>query len=210
MLKSKLLCRRTFGKTAILLLFVFLTLAPLSLGQTQSTVFYLDEAYHPLVNLKGLQPLSKGIKAILAMYALQAGGGCQGADESGLRCRLATALGLGAQCSPEHVNLVQSWFKNGMPRMSGYRSDLFLRGLETDELRSICYKQPETATHQEIWEIIRIEKKNDTVNVDAISSWTVGSDGPSGRKRYKTVYRIDSHDIAVLSHEEVSPGQRAK
>ena len=198
-----------FGKTAILSLFVFLTLAPRSLGQTQSAAFYLDGAY-PVVNLKGLQPLSEGMKAILAMYALEVGGGCQGHDESGLRCKLATELGLGAQCSPKHLNLVHSWFKNGMPRMSGYRADLFRRGLKTDELRSICYNQPEGATYQEIWEIIRIEKKNDKVTVNAISNWTVGSDGPSGRKRYKTVYRIHSHEIAVLSHEQVSPKQRAK
>jgi hypothetical protein len=72
-------------------------------------VFYLDDRYRPVAKPERLQPLSDGTKAILAMYALQIGAGCGGrrpTDE--IHCELTTALGLGAQCSAQHISLVRT------------------------------------------------------------------------------------------------------
>jgi glutathione S-transferase len=69
--------------------------------------------------------MSEGINAILAMYALQTGGGCEGHDDAGLRCELTKSLGLGAQCSEKHLKLVRSWFKNEVPKNVKDGSDYF-------------------------------------------------------------------------------------
>jgi hypothetical protein len=194
-----------FVTIIITTLFVVLISASISFAQEQAIVFYLDKTYYPVVNLERLQPVSEGMKAILAMYALQVGGGCQGHDESGLRCILTTELGLGAQCSSQHINLVHTWFKKGIPKMSGYYSSLFGVALKSEVLQDICYNAPEGAKYQEIWEIIRVRQKDDLVFINAISSWTAGADGPTGRKRYESVYRIGPHDVSIVSHKEVSP-----
>lgn len=167
-------------------------------------VFYLDEQFRPISKLERLGPLSQGIRAILAMYALQVGGGCEGHDEMGLKCELTKSLGLGAQCSDEHLSLVRSWFKKEIPPMSGHPEHTIQRVLKSGDLQSICYNAPYTATNQVIWEIIRVKKDNDHIFVDAINRWTVSADGPSGQNRYKTEYRINADTVTVIAHEKLS------
>lgn len=205
-IKPKRAFLRRFLTIIISALFVFLISTSISFAQEQA-VFSLDKNYSPVVNLERLQPVAEGIKAILAMYALQAGGGCQGHDESGLRCILTTELGLGAQCSSQHLNLVHTWFKKGIPRMSGYHPNAFKGALKSEDLHNICYNAPEGATYQNIWEIIRVRQKDNLVFINAISDWTAGADGPSGRTRYESVYRIGPHDVSVVSHKEVAPNK---
>jgi hypothetical protein len=89
--------------------------------------------------------------------------------------------------------------------MSGYHSSLFGVALKSEVLQNICYNAPEGAKYQEIWEIIRVRQKDDLVFINAISSWTAGADGPNGRTRYESVYRIGPHDVSIVSHKEVSP-----
>lgn len=173
--------------------------------QEQVVVFYLDEQFRPVTKLERLGPLSEGIKAILAMYALQVGGGCEGRDEHGVRCVLTTSLELGAQCSERHLSLVRSWFKKELPRMHGFSDQSIQRALKSGDLHSICYNAPHTATRQVIWEIIRIKKDNNLVFVDAMSHWTAssGGDGPSGQNRYQTEYRINTDTVTVVTHKEL-------
>jgi hypothetical protein len=197
-----------FTSLIIAVLFAMLSLASMSFAEQQATVFYLDKNYNPMVNLKQIEPVSEGMKAILAMYALQVGGGCQGHDESGLRCKLTTSLGLGAQCSPQHLDIVSSWFKKSIPKMSGYPTHAIKSALKSGDLKSICYKMPEGATIQEIWEIIRVKQRDKMIFVDAISNWTVSADGPSGQIRYETVYRINAHSVTVVKHKKISVKKR--
>ena len=171
--------------------------------QKEVVVFYLDEQFRPISKLERLGPLSQGIRAILAMYALQVGGGCEGHDEMGLKCELTKSLGLGAQCSDEHLGLVRSWFKKEIPPMSGHPEHTIQRVLKSGDLQSICYNAPYTATRQVIWEIVRVNKSNDRVFVDAISHWTVGADGPGGRDRYQTEYQVDAHTVTVVAHKKL-------
>ena len=204
--KTGHLCTHRFVSIIITALFVVLISTSVSSAQQQTIVFYLDKNYHPIVDLEGLQPLTEGMKAILAMYALQVGGGCQGSDKSGLRCVLTTELGLGAQCSPEHLILVNSWFTRNMPNMTWYSTPSIKSSIESRDLQSICYHTPEGAREQQTWEIIRVKRNNNLVYIDAIGARTVSaSDGPIVHKRYKSVYRIGHHDVSIVSHEEVSP-----
>jgi uncharacterized protein len=191
-------CLKIVYETRIKELFAFITSASRSPGWTKTTVF--DWRNTPAVNLKKLQPLSEGMKAILAMYALQAGAGCEG-GKSTLRCSLIRRLGLGPQCSRKHLTLGSSGFKDGMPHMSGYHPEV-CRGASTEELRSICYKAPDSASFQETWSVIRVEKKNDMVIIHAVCSWIAR--GNHGEVRYRTVYRINRRDITVLSHHRAA------
>lgn len=165
-------------------------------------VFYLDSQYQPIVKLELLGKMSEGMKAVLAMYAFQVGGGCAGHDEHGLKCELTKSLGLGAQCSGQHLGLVRSWFTKGIPPISGYPEHSIQQALKSGDLKSICYSAPYTATRQVIWEFIRVKKENNRVFVDAISHWTASADGPGGRYQYQSEYRIGAGTIVVVAHKK--------
>jgi hypothetical protein len=188
---------------AAVLALVALSLTHVAYAEDELIVFYLDSQFRPVAKLERLGQMSEGAKAILAMYALQRGGGCEGNDQAGLKCELTKALGLGAQCSKEHLQLVKSWFKQEMPPMSGYPEQVIQRVLRSGDLESICYNQPYTATRQEVWEIIRVKREGNHFSVDAISHWTAGADGPSGKNRYSTKYRVEKNDVTTLSHRQI-------
>jgi hypothetical protein len=195
--------RRRYAAAAAVLVLAVCSLFSVSYAEPQVVVFYLDREYRPVAKLERLGKVSEGMKAILAMYALQIGGGCEGNDDQGLKCELTKALGLGAQCSKQHLNLVTAWFKREMPSMSGYPEQTIQRVLKSGELGSICYNQPYTATRQQIWEIIRVKTEKNIVSIDAISHWTASADGPSGKNRYSTTYRIDENSVAILNHRKI-------
>lgn len=173
-------------------------------GASSVLVYSLDKHYEGVVRLKPLQPLPESLKAILAMYALQKGADCRGYDESGLRCRLTTALGLGAQCSRKHVQLVRTWFASGFPNMGGYSEPSLASALQSGDLASMCYGAPEGATRQQTWLRITVRRENDLVFVDATSFWMSGVDGPTGEHRYASVYRLGPDEVGVVSHKLVS------
>lgn len=168
----------------------------------QEFVAYSNDAQ--IAQTKSLQHISEGLKAILAMYALQTGSGCGGyAEDRSLECVLPKSLGLGMQCSEKHLTLVRSWFENGFPAMSIYPKPKTQRLAEPTQLESICYNSPDTSTVQENWEIIRVKTDKKFVFVNAVRMWTFhSSDGPYYRIRYKSKYRIDNHIVTVLSHKE--------
>jgi len=168
------------------------------------TVFLLDSKYEPVVRLEKLSPpLTEGLRAILAMYALQDGGGCEGEtdpNEKGLHCALTTALGVGPQCSEAQLRLVRAWFKS-LPKMSGLAADHYLNIQRPDSLETICYAAPYTASFQQIWDRIRVTQDGGEVVVDAVGSWLARDE--SGHFHYRSKYKIEDHSITTLSHEEV-------
>lgn len=172
-------------------------------------IFYLDENHRPVVDLQPLEPLSEGVKAILAMYALQAGGGCGGSSGAGLECKLTSSLGLGEQCSDRHISLVRSWFKHNMPSIGRYAKGAIKGSIETGNFRSICYNAPDTATRQKIWISIRVKRHDDVFSVEAESEWISGADGPSGKILYETEYQIELDEIILQSHLVIPGDQEA-
>jgi hypothetical protein len=168
------------------------------------TVFLLDQHYNPVVRLNKVAPLGEPLRAILAMYALQDGGGCEGntdPSENGLHCMLTTALGVGPQCSAAQLQLVRAWFKTSIPRMSGLAPDIYLNVQRPGTLENICYAAPMTATFQQTWDRIRVRQDGTEIFVDAVGSWL--SRGTTGGFHYRTTYKVDDHSITTLSHEEI-------
>jgi hypothetical protein len=160
-------------------------------------VFYLDKQYRPVVRLDRIQNLSDGVKAVLAIYALENGAGCEGKNEQGLvRCALTSALGLGGNCSEEHIRFVRSWFSkapNLTTRWSAGNEDAQKAGT----LERLCYGQPDTASWQNIWEIIRVSEVPNGVVVDAI--FFGGSQHGRTRTRYNNTYRIEGHSVTEIA-----------
>ena len=169
------------------------------------TIFYLDDNYNPVVKLERLGPMSDGMRAILALYALQNGAGCSGGNEN-LHCSLTDSLDLGGQCSTEHINLIRSWFKKSIPDMSGHGGDTYINVKTPGRLESICYKQPEGATYQKTWDAIRVTQNGNRVLVDARGTWLAHE--KTGGFRYITEYRISNNSVTVISHKEAPVGKR--
>ncbi len=172
------------------------------------TIYYFH--YRGVVNLSPFEPLLEPFKAILAMYALQAGGDCRGVQvasddpqETNLECALISSLGLGPQCSKEQVSLIRKWFKDEIPRMGGHPERAYKKIQEPRRLESICYNFPEGATWQKVWSTISVGIRGDLVFVDAMFSWQASADGPSGYTGYSTVYRIAKDRIIIMSHKKV-------
>ena len=184
-------------------LFACLTSSHATRADDGDVVFYLDEHYEPQTRLDRVSPLSEPVRAILAMYALQAGGGCSGTDPDDsqtVSCVLTKSLGVAPQCSARHLELVRHWF-SGLPRISGY-GDRFYEDIRAPgQLETICYKTYDSASFQEIWEIIRIRTDGDTVRVNSILSW-LARGIRRRRDALDSVFRVGPDAITVISHDK--------
>jgi uncharacterized protein len=166
----------------------------------KATIFYLDDNWRPVVKIDRLGPLSDGMRAILAMYALQNGAGCAGGNEN-IRCSLTDSLNVGAQCSKEHVNLIRTWFRQSIPKLGGYGDDVYKNIQTPGGLEAGCYKKPDGATFQSIWDIIRVTQNGNHVIVDAHGTWLARE--KTGSFRYLTEYRINKDSVTVITHKEM-------
>jgi hypothetical protein len=146
--------------------------------------------------------MSEGLRAILAMYAFQVGGGCESDDELGVKCTLTRALKLGAQCSDQQLALVHSWFKGGMPKLGWHSAAQLTAALQSNQLRDLCYDQPYTASHQNMWTNIVVTHIGSYVRVNASAETLVSSDDPGYHQRFVTEYRIGRDAVTVISHRQ--------
>lgn len=195
-----------FSSVCLLIVILFCGEAfPLISTEQEFSVFYFDEQHRPVTKIEGMGEMSEGVRAILAMYALQVGAGCEGRDDEGLlHCALPESLGLGAQCSEQHLGLVHSWFRKGLPPISRWRGYNTQRALQSAEVESLCYKHPYTATQQQGLEIIRVKKTKQGIIVNAIV-WSFGnSEGLVEKIRYETEYQIDVGAVDVVTHKELN------
>jgi hypothetical protein len=171
----------------------------LAAGPHGKVVFSLDQHAVPVVRLDRV-PRSEGLRAILALYALENGAGCEGKNGQDLvRCALTGALGLGANCSEAHVRLVRTWFTRTTNLTSRWSEQRDADAKQAGSLENLCYRQPDTASWQNIWEIIRVDVASDVVTVDAI--FFGGSQHGRTRARYITSYRIGRHQVTELRSE---------
>lgn len=204
-MSKNMLCSLVAGLIVVLFATGAWAQEPIASASTQSSmndgrgavVFYLDAQYHPVARLDRLGPISEGLKAILAMYALQVGAGCE-TDE---QCVLNQGLGLGTQCSEQQINLVNSWFKTEIVILDDGTEGAFQRLLKSGDFGPICSRTPSRISPgQNMWEIIRVKNGDNLVFVDATSCSVVTVDGPCRRTRFQTEYRINSNSITIVSH----------
>jgi hypothetical protein len=165
------------------------------------TILSGEDSVDVAVNLKPLEPLSPAMRAILAFYAMRGNGGCPPGTWSDdgktydMRCPLTTALGLGRQCSEEQIALVKAWFKDGVPRLTRSRAD----AASIDQ--ATCQNTPYTATHQVIWQSLRVRMgKKGLVTVTAKGSWLGGESG--GDFGYVTTYRVLQDRVQIVRERE--------
>lgn len=167
-------------------------------------VFYYakdSKSGNAVVRLDRLQPVSEGVRAILAMYAFQNGSDCMRGERH--TCALTDALELGEQCSEQHVEFVRKWFREEMPQMSGFAPSSY-KGLKSnDRLAELCYQKTGGETFQEIWDLIRVTVSGNRVHVYANGMWLAREN--SGKLRYETDYLILQDSIQIISHRDVSP-----
>ena len=184
-----------------------LAFAAFALGSTcfaaaPTTVFYYDKNNLPVVRVDRLKPLPESTRAILALYALQNGAGCEGRDSRGLQCTLTRALGFQSQCSTEHVALVRKWFPHSIPELNTRGTPKELQNPSAEgTLVGLCYQQPDTASWKNIWEVIRISFSGELVTVQALGQW-VSTNG-EGKFGYVTEFRVGGNSIEVVSNQKV-------
>lgn len=171
-----------------------------SYADSEKVVFYLDKHYSPVAKLDRIAPLSEGVKAVLAMYALQNGGGCESGSGK-YACTLTDALAIGGQCSEQHISLVYKWFKKGMPKMGGYADDAY-KNFDKTKLSNISYSMPDTASFQNKWDLIKVTVSNNHVLVYAHGSWVARED--SGSFKYVSEYELGTDSVIILSHKEIT------
>ena len=172
-------------------------------AQPQEVIFYFS-AGDAVTRLDKVSPLSDGLRAILAMYALQRGTGCTRSET--YQCVLTAALEIGGQCSDEHLQLVKTWFKSGMPKMDGYAETHYRHLDSLDDLRNICYQRPDGASIQSMWDLIRVSISGTRVRVYAHGNWMVRDKG--GEFRFDTEYEVGPSFIKVISHNDISKKEK--
>jgi hypothetical protein len=163
-------------------------------------VFKLNEHSQPIVSLERIHLDSEGVKAILALYALENGAGCEGRNEQGLlNCKLTSKLGLGANCSDNHIALVRTWFNN-TPKLTSRWHERWNKKTKTPgTLEDLCYRQPDTGSWHNVWEVIKLRVEGDIVSVDAVQTW--GSQFGHGKVRYMHRYQLRQNRVKEISAE---------
>jgi hypothetical protein len=174
-------------------------------------IFSASDSMTVDVNLKPLGELSPGMKAILAYYAMRANGGCPPGEWDDntkvykMECPLTTALGLGYQCSDAQITLVKTWFKDGIPALGLLDPKKAQEVNKNKDFASICTNTPYTATHQSMWDSIRVKQSDGgMVTITAEGDWTSGPEGDSGSFQAVTTYRILKDRVQVVDHKEES------
>jgi hypothetical protein len=193
--------RREASCTRLQVLIMLALCAPVA-ADDAVTVFLLDQKYEPVVRLEKIAPLTEAMRALLAVYALENGGGCESETEQdkGLHCELTAALGIGPQCSQAQIHLVRAWF-NEIPAMGVHDPAQYAKVQVPGALEDVCYASSNTDDFQRQWDRIRVKRHGDEVSVDAVGSWHVRDQ--TGQFHYRTIYRIDAHTITTLSHTEI-------
>lgn len=169
-------------------------------ARSNKVILYYDSG-NVVTRLDRISPLSDGLRAILAMYALQNGTGCVRSEA--YQCVLTDALEIGGQCSDTHLKLVQAWFKSGIPNMSWYSS---INPESIDDMRNSCYQKPDGASFQRLWNLIQVEVTEPRVRVYGSGMWLARDS--SGEFRFDTEYEIGPNTIKVISHRDISKKDR--
>lgn len=169
---------------------------------SSAVFYYAADGSGPVLRLDRVPNMSEGMKAILALYALENGADCRGpSEQGGLKCALTAELGLGANCSQEHLALVRKWFPV-VPELTGRWSRKWNEDSSKEgSLERLCYTQTDSGSWQNIWQVIRVTARGNKISVTAIMQG--GSQYGQSRIKYVNEYKITERHVKVTSSRKV-------
>ena len=109
------------------------------------------------INQDYIKLMTEPEKAALAYIATFIGSECwwdgdSNEDRSNLDCKMISALGLGYQCSDQHLGFLRKWFSTE-------------QGILSELEKSNCPTTPYTATNQNTFDEIKLTLKDDSIIV---------------------------------------------
>ncbi len=180
---------------AALLCLVLSLLASIPCIAAEAPIVYTFEQNNPIPDT---EHLPEPILAVLAMYSLQNSTGCGlKISDTERECRLTSALGLGGNCSPEHLAFVHAWFKRSPELTSRWSETQNADTSKPGALESLCFNGSDSGSWVNIWQSITIKSNDKSITVDATLVW--GSNNGVGRDRYEHTYEVNNHEIVEKS-----------
>ncbi|TAF35248.1 MAG: hypothetical protein EAZ57_01215 [Cytophagales bacterium] len=119
-----------------------------------------------VINEKLCNSLSDAERAALGYVVTFIGSDCNwdgqaNKDFNNLKCLANNALGLGYQCSEEHLDFLRRWFRNDEASLDALKS---------------CASVPMTATTQETFDFINLKVKDNMISVEfAVTGFCMNS-----------------------------------
>ena len=147
------------------------------------------------LNQKFLRTISDPEKAALAYIATFIGNECDwdgpaADDRSNLKCKLLTALNLGYQCSAEHLDFLNYWFRSNKEILK--------------ELQG-CPTIPDGATIQNTFEAIHLEVKNQRITLSFDVQAINLREGKSWTWNEKNIFDFKENQLILVKKEKTAP-----
>jgi hypothetical protein len=153
-----------------------------------------DSVYALVVNEAYCLKMSDAERAALGYVATFIGSDCtwdeHSPDGSGLKCRILTSLGLGNQCSREHLGFLRKWF-----RLDRYA---------LDELGN-CQEIPNTATVQETFDEISVTLTGDSILVSYTASGINIREGKSWFWTQTDHFAVSNDALMLVQSDKSEP-----
>lgn len=151
------------------------------------------------LNQKYINTITEPEKAALAYVATFIGNECKwdgkaSEDRSNLRCKILSALGLGYQCSYEHLSFLRFWFRN---------NNGILKELEN------CPTIPDGATVQDTFDEIDIEIEGNKITVFFKANGINLREGNSWSWTERHFFEFKKNELFLLK-KDISPIERGK
>lgn len=147
-----------------------------------------------ILNENYIKTISEPEKAALAYIATFVGNECEwdgnaNENRSNLKCKILWALGLGYQCSYNHLNFVKTWFRHEKE---------ILKELEN------CPTTPDGATIQDTFDEINLEVKNNRITLFFKASGINMREGKSWTWTEKHIFDFKENELRLVK-KEISP-----
>jgi hypothetical protein len=186
----------------LFLTFIFFISTPI-FAQSESfkTVLGFESQKGWVFSLDSVKSDEEAVKAILALYSFQNGVGCE--NSSGIyQCVISKNIGL-AQCSTEHITFLKKWFKSDIPFFNQGMSSGLTKTKEGFSVltEAACYRAPDTATNQYIWNKIELSKKEKTVTIKSSATWVNAYQNRTFN--FFTVFEIEESSVSLKSNTVV-------
>ena len=111
-------------------------------------------------------------------------------DRSNLKCVILSALGLGYQCSEQHLGFLRKWFRGDSAALARLRDE-------------DCITMPYTATVQSSFDQISLARKGDVISLDYSGGWVHLRDGISVDWQFVETFGVKDKTLHILDTDTV-------